>query len=96
MPLFLWDDGKLFLSEQQNDGKVADFSSEAIKTMEKNRWTPSESIYTFFQEIEKCQIATSSDTASSIRWKVAAAPRSVTPRSRCSLRSFDTDDHTRG
>jgi len=35
MPLFLKNDGKLFLSSRQKDGKVADFSSEATKTMEK-------------------------------------------------------------
>ena len=76
--------------------KLPTFPQKPSKRWKKNRWTPSESIYTFFQESEKCQIATSSDTASSIRWKVAAAPRSVTPCSRCSLRSFDIDDHTRG
>ena len=76
--------------------KLPIFPQKPSKRWKKSRWTPSESIYTFLQEIEKFQTATSSVTASSIRWKVAAAPRSVTPCSRCSLRSFDIDDHTRG
>lgn len=76
--------------------KLPIFPQKPSKRWKKSRWTPSESIYTFFQEIEKFQTARSSDAASSIHWKVAAAPRSVTPRSRCSLRSFDIDDHTRG
>ena len=76
--------------------KLPIFPQKPSKRWKKSRWTPSESIYTFLQEIEKFQTASSSDAASRIFWKVAAAPRSVTPRSRCSLRSFDIDDHTRG
>ncbi len=95
-PLFLKPMENFSAGHHKIEEKLPIFPQKASKRWKKSRWTPSESIYTFFQEIEKFQTATSSDTASSIRWKVAAAPRSVMPCSRCSLRSFDIDDHTKG
>ena len=96
MPLFLKTMENFSAGGSKKMEKLPIFPQKASKRWKKSRWTPSESIYTILQEIEKFQTATNSVTASSIRWKVAAAPRSVTPCSRCSLRSFDIDDHTRG
>ena len=96
MPLFLKAMENFSSANRKMMEKLPIFPQKPSKRWKKSRWTPSESIYTILQEIEKFQTATSSNTASSMRWKVAAAPWSVTPPSRSSLRSFEIDDHTRG
>ena len=72
----------VFLNTRGNDTKKVDEP-------------PLESIYLFFLKIENFQIAAASFcNFSIICWKDVAAPLSVMPLSRRSLRSFDTADQT--